>query len=152
MLFIYIALFAICIVALIILVTIISEMTNTLLSRSLSMANAVALLLDNAKIEPQKTRFKVTSYGVYGTYKGRNLSINLHAEFVTIAVYVSEKLPKQNPFFMYNPKYNGTPVRIGKHFCIHFKQSAVLEKELFSPDKFLFYIEKIYAFIEEQTP
>ncbi len=149
MTFLYIALLIICVIAFAILVIITNGVSEVWASRSLSIANGVSLLIDEAKIKPTKFHFRVIGYRVFGKYSGRDISVNLHQEFVAISIHISDKLPKQSPFFMYNPKYIGDFVRVGKDFSIYFKQCDILENETFVSNKFVGYLEKLFIFIDE---
>ena len=148
MTFLYVALLVMCIIAFAILIIITNSVTDVLVSRSLSIANGVSLLIDG-QIKPTKFRFRLIGYRVFGKYKGYDVVVNLHYEFVAISIHVADKLPKQSPFFMYNPKYIGDFVRVGKDFSIYFKQCDILENETFVSNKFVGYLEKLFIFIDE---
>ena len=149
MTFLYVALLVMCIIAFAILIIITNSVTDVLVSRSLSIANGVSLLIDG-QIKPTKFRFRLIGYRVFGKYKGYDVVVNLHYEFVAISIHVADKLPKQNLFFMYNPKYIGDLVRVGKDFSIYAKQFDLLENEIFITNKFENYLEKLVVFIDEE--
>ena len=148
MVFIINLLFLILIICTLILALIEINTVDVLLSRSGIIANHASVII-NGKIKPQKMYFQLMGYKVLGAYQGHEIIVNLRQEFITVSIHISHKLPKQNLFFMYNPKYTGDVLRVGKDFSIYLKQSDILEGEIFLTDKFEIYLKKLMTFIDE---